>query len=47
VVEEENDAFFDTVTVSTEGTSEMSDIDHVIDDCILHRNVGLYEASAT
>jgi hypothetical protein len=41
VVVEENDTFFDTVAVSTEGTSEMPNSDHAIDDCILHRNVGL------
>jgi hypothetical protein len=46
VVVEENDTFFDTATVSTEGTSDMPSIDHIIDDCILHHNVGLYEAHA-
>jgi hypothetical protein len=46
VVVEENDTFFDTVAVATAVTSEMPNIDHIIDDCILHRNIGLYEAHA-
>jgi hypothetical protein len=46
IVVEENDTFFDTVTVATTVTSQMPNIDHIIDDCILHRNIGLYEARA-
>jgi hypothetical protein len=46
IVVEENDTFFDTVTVLTKGISKMPNIDHIIDDCILHRNIGLYEAHA-
>jgi hypothetical protein len=46
VVVEENDTFFDTVAVATTVTSEMPNIDHIIDDCILHHNIGLYKAHA-
>jgi hypothetical protein len=46
VVEENDTKFFDTVAVATQVTSEMPNIDHITDDCILHRNIGLYEAHA-
>jgi hypothetical protein len=45
VVVEENDTFFDTTTaVANKVTPEMPNIDFITDDCILHRNIGLYEA---
>jgi hypothetical protein len=46
VVVEESDTFFDTMTVAHEVASEVSNIDLVINDCIMHRNIGLYEANA-
>jgi hypothetical protein len=46
VVVEENATFFDTITVVNEVTPEMPNIHLIIDDCILHRNISLYEAHA-
>jgi hypothetical protein len=46
VVVEENDTFFDTITVVNKVAPEMPSIDSIIDDCILYRNLGLYEAPA-
>jgi hypothetical protein len=43
---EENDTFFETIAVASEVASEMPNIDLIIDDCIMHRNIGLYEAQA-
>jgi hypothetical protein len=46
VVMKENDTFFDTITVANEVASEMPNSDLIIDDCIMHGNIGLYEAHA-
>jgi hypothetical protein len=43
---EESDTFFDSTTVTNEVTPEMPNIDLIIDDCILHRNIRLYKAHA-
>jgi hypothetical protein len=43
---DDDDTFFDTIAVANDATSEMPNIDHIIDNCIMHRNIGLYEAHA-
>jgi hypothetical protein len=46
LVVEESDTFFDTMTVAREVASELPKLDLIIDHCIMHRNIGLYEANA-